>query len=91
MPMVLITCQVEDAEKWEEQFRTHGELFRRQTISRVDIGVREDDHVAGVFHVDDLDAYMKILDAPETAAAMENDGVKRDTVEVFVLDRRFDP
>ena len=91
MAMVLITCQVEDAEEWERQFRTHGELFRQQTISRVDIGHAEDDHVAGVFHVADLDAYMEILESPETAEAMENDGVKRDTVKVFVLDRRFDP
>ena len=30
-------------------------------------------------------------DSPETAEAMANDGVKRDTVKVFVLDRRFDP
>ena len=31
MPKVVITAQVEDAVKWEEGFRTHGELFRSQT------------------------------------------------------------
>lgn len=91
MATVLITCQVEDAEKWEERFRTHGELFRRQTVTNVDIGIRENNRVACVFQVDDLDTYMGILDSPETAEAMENDGVKRETVEISVLDRRFDP
>ena len=91
MPMVLITCQVDDVDEWEEQFRTHGALFREQTISRVDIGVLEDNHVALVCQVDDLDTCMKILDSPEAAEAMENDGVRRETVKVFVVDRRFDP
>ena len=90
MPMVLITCQVEDAERWESEFRTHGALFREQTISRIDIGT-EGNHVGAVFHVDDLDSYMRILESPETAEAMANDGVMRDTVKVLVLDRRFDP
>ena len=28
MPKVVVTAQVEDAAKWEEEFRTHGDLFR---------------------------------------------------------------
>jgi hypothetical protein len=90
MPLVLITCQVEDAERWEREFRSHGALFRGQTITRVDIG-SEDDYVGAVFHCDDLDTYMRILESPETAEAMANDGVKRETVKILVLDRRFDP
>jgi hypothetical protein len=31
------------------------------------------------------------MGAPETAEAMENDGVDRETVKIFVLDQRFDP
>ena len=91
MAMVLITCQVENPEKWEEQFRTHGQLFRNQTIDRIDFGALKDNYVGAVFHVENLETYMKILDSPETAEAMKNDGVKRETVKVVVLDRRFDP
>ncbi len=28
MPKVIVTAQVEDPVKWEEGFRTHGELLR---------------------------------------------------------------
>jgi hypothetical protein len=35
----------------------------------------------------DLDAYMKVFNSPETAEAMAFDGVKRATVNVFVLDK----
>jgi hypothetical protein len=32
---------------------------------------------------------MKVLESPETAAAMATDGVLRDTVKVFVLDKEL--
>ena len=38
---------------------------------------------------DDLDKYMEVLESPATADAMAFDGVKRDTVKVFVLDKEF--
>jgi hypothetical protein len=34
-----------------------------------------------------LDAYMKIFNSPATAEAMASDGVKRETVQTFVLDK----
>ena len=33
MPRIVVTAQVEDLVKWEEGFRTHGDLFRSQTVS----------------------------------------------------------
>tara|TARA_B100001123_G_C15338568_1_gene1033811 strand:+ start:5777 stop:6052 length:276 start_codon:yes stop_codon:yes gene_type:complete len=91
MATILITSEVENAEEWNHAFRTHGDLFRQQTISRVDIGTTDDNHVAVLFHVSDPDAFFEVLDSPATAEAMGNDGVKRETVKVFVLDGRFDP
>ena len=38
----------------------------------------------------DLDAYMKIFNSPATADAMAIDGVKRETVQIFVLDKSLD-
>jgi len=35
--------------------------------------------------------FMSRLDTPENVAAMEQDGVKRDTVRVYVMDRTFQP
>ena len=90
MARVMVTGEVEDTAKWEEGFRTHGDLFRSQTVTKIDFGIAEDNIVSGCFEMDNLDTYMKILDSPATADAMEFDGVKRDTVKVFVLDKEFD-
>ena len=88
MATILITAEVENTEEWNHAFRTHGDLFRQQTISRVDIGTTDDNHVAVLCHVSDPDAFFEVLDSPATAQAMGNDGVKRETVKVFVLDGR---
>jgi len=37
----------------------------------------------------DLDAYIKVFNSPATAEAMAGDGVKRETVQMFVLDKRL--
>ncbi len=34
MPKVIVTAQVEDPVKWEKNFRTHGSLFRSQTVNK---------------------------------------------------------
>jgi hypothetical protein len=39
--------------------------------------------------VDDVDGYLSFLKSAATQDAMKNDGVKRDTVRVTVLDRDF--
>ncbi len=38
---------------------------------------------------DDLDAFLEGMDSPETAEAMAIDGVKRETVKIYVLDKEF--
>ncbi len=90
MPKIVVTAQVEDPVKWEEGFRTHGDLFKSQTVTRpINIATIEGNEVAVCFEPDDLDTFLKILDSPATAEAMEFDGVKRETVKVFVLDKQF--
>ena len=87
MPKVVVTAQVQDAVKWEKGFRTHGDLFRSQTVTKlINFGTIEGNHVAVCLEPDDLDAFMKVLDSPATAEAMAFDGVKRETVRVFVLE-----
>ena len=38
---------------------------------------------------DDLNLFLQGLDSPATAEAMAADGVKRETVKVFVLDKEL--
>ena len=92
MPRVVITAQVEDSTKWEEGFRTHGALFKNQTINKpIHFLATPQNEVVCLFEPDDLDKYMEILDSPATAEAMAFDGVKRETVRTFVLDKEFNP
>ncbi|MEJ2371883.1 MAG: hypothetical protein P8Y07_13670 [Gemmatimonadales bacterium] len=57
MPKVIVTAQIEDPVKWEEGFRTHGELFRRQTVNKpIEFSILEGNRVACCFEPEDLDA-----------------------------------
>ncbi len=92
MPRVICTAQVEDATKWEQGFRTHGELFKSMTINKpIHFNVTPQNEIVIYFEPDDLDKYMEILDSRATEEAMEFDGVKRDTVKILPLDKEFDP
>ena len=92
MAKVIITAEVEDVAHWELNFRTHGELFRSQTVTTpVGIAVQEDNTVACCFEPTDLNTFMEVLESPETAEAMSADRVKRDTVKLYVIDREFQP
>jgi hypothetical protein len=91
MPKVIVTAEVEDATEWEESFFTHGELFRSQTVSSpIEFAVVGDNEIVICFEPEDLDTFLDILESPETADAMEFDGVNRDTLNIHVLDREFD-
>ena len=87
MPRVLITAEVDDLEKWEQGFRTHGALFGQMAVSRMEFGTAEGNRVAVCGETADLAAYMRVFNSPATAEAMAFDGVKRATVNVFVLDK----
>ena len=50
----------------------------------------DDNKVIAVCETSDLDEFMKVFNAPETAEAMQHDGITGG-VEVFVLDDSFKP
>jgi len=87
MTRLVITAQVEDGVEWEEGFRTHLDLFREMTVTATHFAVTDENEVALYEEVTDLDKYFSIMESPATAEAMAHDGVKRDTVRVFVLDK----
>lgn len=90
MPKVVVISQVEDKVKWEAGFRTHGDLFRSQTVTKpIHFATGDDNTVAICFEPEDLATYLRILSSPETAQAMAVDGVKRETMKMFVLDREL--
>lgn len=90
MPKVVVVAQVEESVKWEKHFRTHGDLFRSQTTTKpISFGTIEGNQTAVYFEPDDLALFMKGMASPATAEAMAFDGVKRETVRVFVLDKEF--
>jgi hypothetical protein len=91
MPKIVATIQVADLAEWEERFRTHGELFRRQTINgQYDYAmVSEGNRVVLCADVGNVDTFFNVLESAEAEHAKEFDGVKRETIEFFVLDRQF--
>ena len=89
MAKIIITAQVEDGAKWEEGFRTHGDLLRSMTSTVTYFTISKDNEMTLYADVDDVDKYMEVLESPATAEAMSSDGVKRETVKVSVLDKEF--
>lgn len=88
MARVVITAEVEDSAQWEAAFRTHGKLLASMSQS-VSYFSNDNNEVCIYSEPDDLDTYLQVLQSQDTADAMATDGVKRDTVKVYVLDRDF--
>ncbi len=89
MPKVLAIAEVEDGAKWEEGFRTHTELFRSQSVSKPIHFAVDGNQVAICFEPDDVDTFFKVADSPATAEAMAHDGVKRETVKFYTVDKEL--
>ena len=92
MSKILVIAQCKGQAKWEAGFRTHADLFRNSyAVSKpVSYGVGEDDYVAACFETSDFAKAMSAISSPETAKAMEFDGILRDTMKVFVLDKELE-
>ena len=90
MTKVIITADVEDSAKWEAGFRSHAEMFRGMSISKpIQLSANDNNEVAICVEPDDLGVYLKGLESQETADAMAYDGVKKETVKIFVLDKEL--
>ena len=89
MPKVIITAQVEDAEKWEAAFRTHGDIFQTYTLQAPIQYSTAGNEVTLCMEPDNLDTFMSAMHAEATATAMAVDGVKLETVKVSVLNREM--
>ena len=89
MPRVLVVAQVQDGAKWEASFRTHGDLFKTYGLKGpAEYGV-SGNTAAVCVEPENVQAFMKTLQGQATADAMKADGVKRETVNVVVLDKQL--
>jgi hypothetical protein len=88
MAKVMIMAQCENATKWETEFKKHGELFKAYTTPTVTYGL-EGDWVCVFVEPTDLDTCIKMIKSPDTQAAMAQDGIKGETVKMFVLDKNI--
>ncbi|MEM8954611.1 MAG: hypothetical protein AAGD22_10710 [Verrucomicrobiota bacterium] len=88
MPKIIAVGEAEDVKKWEEDFAGHISLFKSQTIrSPIRYGTHEEgNEVAILFDVESVEAYLTGFESDETADAMKHDGIKKDTVKLFILD-----
>ena len=91
MAKVVLTAQVKNVDAWEKAFRTHGEMFRSQGAmsSPVLYALGTNDEVVLCSEVADPSTYKNFVASAETVSAMEQDGVRVNTVKVYVLDKNL--
>jgi hypothetical protein len=90
MAKVIITANVDESAQWEAGFRTHVDLFKKQTVNTpINFTVNDNNEVAIIFEPDDLGTFLALMDTQETADAMAFDGVKKETVKVFIMDKEL--
>jgi len=89
MPMVIVTAQVQDPVKWEAGFRTHGDLFRKTYSLRSVHFTITGDEVVICMEPENLTTFKQAMESQATVEAMASDGVKRETVKTFVLDKEM--
>ena len=89
MAKVVVTAQVLDSARWEKGFRTHADLFRGEGVTKPIHYAIDGNEVAVCVEPDDLDKFLAGMRSTATAEAMDFDGIKRETVKMYVLDREF--
>jgi hypothetical protein len=87
MAKVLMTAQVQDGVKWEASFRTHGDVFKTYGLLGPVQFTVSGNEVVLCMEPADAHAFLKIISEPQTVEAMKADGVNRETVKVYVLDK----
>jgi hypothetical protein len=89
MSQVILTAQVEDATSWENAFRTHSDMFKAARLGTIHYTIEDSNLVVMSVDVEDVGAYLDFMKSQQTQNAMKNDGVKRDTVKVHILDKEL--
>jgi len=85
----IVTAQVEDSANWEIGFRSHAGIFNEYTATAIHFAATDDNEVAILWEVANLDKFLEQLGTPETAEAMAQDGVNHKSVKIYVLDKEI--
>ena len=93
MARLIMIGEVEDSESWEAHFRSHRDLFStiypQMGMNVIHFTTTEDNRFVLCSEVADVEAWFATLDSDEIKAAMAEDGVKRETVQVYVLEKEL--
>ena len=87
--LIAVRAQVESADHWRTQFKTHADLFRSQGVSVAHMGSADENTVLAIFETYDVDEFIRVFNDPATMEAMSNDKVTGG-VEMFVINDSFD-
>lgn len=87
--LIAVRAQVESADHWRTQFKTHADLFRSQGVSVAHMGSADENTVLAIFETNDVDEFIRVFNDPVTIEAMSNDKVTGG-VEMFVINDSFD-
>ena len=88
--LIAVRAEVESADHWKENFKTHSDLFKSQGVTLAHMGVANDKTVIAVFETNDPDEFMRIFNDPATGEAMSEDKITGG-VEMFPLNETFKP
>ena len=86
--LIAVRAQVESADHWRTQFKTHADLFRSQGVSVAHMGSADENTVLAIFETNDVDEFIRVFNDPATMEAMSNDKVTGG-VEMFVINESF--
>ena len=88
--LIAVRAEVESADHWKENFKTHSDLFKSQGVTLAHMGVANDKTVIAVFETNDPDEFIRIFNNPATEEAMSEDKITGG-VEMCLLDETFEP
>lgn len=93
MARMVMTGEVEDAMAWEARFRSHRDLFAtiygEMGMNAIHFSTTDDNRFVIYSEPPDAEEFFRTLESEEIKAAMAEDGVKRETVQVYILDKEL--
>ncbi len=90
MSRIVVTAKVKDVDKWEEGYRAHAPMLRElMNVSKLVqfCTNAETNEVCISAEPNDLEHYLKMAQSPQIAEAMEKNGVVKETVQFYILDK----
>ena len=93
MTRIVVAAIAKDVVKWEEGYRSHAPMLRELmgVTKRVQFTTHaETNEICINAEPDDLEHYLGMAQSPEIAEAMEKNGVIRDTVKFYILDKTIE-